>query len=143
MVDSTRSNDVTALLHEVMKLLKTKMNKHLEDYGITVPQSMILRILGKSGKMKISDLSSKMSLSNSTVSGILDRLEKQEIVERTRSEEDRRIVYVSLSPKFEKIHQNFHKQMEEYVKNMIGEGSPDEINTIIEGLSILKRLLGG
>lgn len=56
---------------------------------------MVLYTLGKHGSMKLSDISEKLSISNSTISGIVDRLEKQKYVERIRSKEDRRVIYVS------------------------------------------------
>lgn len=91
--------------------------------------------------MKISELSSKLGLSNSTVSGIIDRLEKQEMVERARSKEDKRVVYVSLSPKSEEMRQDFHKRAEENIENILNKGTPEDLDKIIDGLNTLKTLL--
>ncbi|MFZ5986021.1 MAG: MarR family winged helix-turn-helix transcriptional regulator [Bacillota bacterium] len=136
-----RKVEVTRLFIEVGKILKLNIRKGFEDIGITLPQSMVIRTLMRFGKMKISELSSKLNLSNSTVSGIVDRLEKQQIVERTRSEEDKRIVYVSLSPKSEDMHLDFHKRAEENFKSLLDKATPQEIEKIIDGLNILKGLL--
>jgi MarR family transcriptional regulator, organic hydroperoxide resistance regulator len=93
------------------------------------------------GKMKISDLSDTLFQSNSTISGIIDRLEKQEIVERERSEEDKRVVYVKLTPKAEEIHRDFHKVTEENWGKIMSRGTPEDIEKVVEGLNTLKRLL--
>jgi len=91
--------------------------------------------------MKITELSNHLALSNSTVSGIVDRLEAQEMVVRERSKEDKRVVYVSISPNFEDMHKAFHKQIEKNIQNIMSQGSPEELNKIFEGLDVLKKLL--
>ncbi|MDP4142888.1 MAG: MarR family transcriptional regulator [Bacillota bacterium] len=136
-----KSLEVSKLFREIMILLRHSMAKSFEDMGITAPQGMVLRTLGHNEKMKISDLSSHLGLSNSTVSGIVDRLEKQGMVERIRSEEDRRVVYVSSSPKFEKLHKELHNRAEENIRNIMKRGTPEDIDKVIDGLNTLKKLL--
>jgi len=132
---------VAKLFQEVMHLFKQSMSKVFEDTGITVPQSMVIGILSKEKTLKISELSNKLGLSNSTISGIIDRLEKQAIVERVRSSDDKRVVYVSLLPKFEEMHRSFNKITEKYFLNVMNKGAPEDIYKIIDGLNTLKRLL--
>ena len=135
------SIEVARLFQEVMHLFKHNMKKLLGDAGISAPQGMVIGLLSKNKKMKITELSSKLCLSNSTVSGIIDRLEAQEMVVRERSKEDKRVVYVSIAPNFEDMHKVFHKQMEKNVEKIISQGSPEELRKISEGLDALKKLL--
>ncbi len=139
------SAKVAKLFQEVMILFKHSMNKVFEEMnsGMTAPQGMVMGILSKEKTMKITELSSKLSLSNSTVSGIIDRLEKQGMVERTRSEEDRRVVNVSISPSCTGKHHDFHKRLEENIGNVMNKGTPEELNKISIGLDTLKKLLSG
>jgi len=139
------SAKVSKLFHEVMHMFKQSMSKVIEEMnpGMTAPQGMVMGILSKEKTMKITELSSRLSLSNSTVSGIVDRLEKQGLVERKRSEEDRRVVNVSMSPNFTGMHQNFHKRLEENIGNVLNKGTQEELNKIFVGLDVLKQLLGG
>lgn len=135
------SIEVAKLFQEVIHLFKHNTKKMLSDVGISAPQGMVIGLLSKNKKMKITELSSTLCLSNSTVSGIIDRLEAQEMVIRERSTEDKRVVYVSISPNFEDMHKVFHKQMEKNIENIISKGSPEELNKISEGLNTLKKLL--
>ncbi|MGH4139565.1 MarR family winged helix-turn-helix transcriptional regulator [Clostridium sp.] len=135
------SIEVAKLFLSVMGLFKHNIIKSFEHTGITAPQAMVMGILSKEKKIKISGLSNKLGLSNSTVSGIVDRLEKQGIVERERSREDRRVVYVNICPKFNEVHGDAHKLIRENTANVIKKATPEEISKIVEGLSILKKLL--
>jgi len=143
MESLNESAKVAKLFQEVMILFKHSMNQVFEDMhqGMTAPQGMVMGILSKEKTVKITELSSKLSLSNSTVSGIVDRLEKQGMVERKRSEEDRRVVHVSLSPDFKDLHHNFHKLLEENIGNVLNKGTPEALNKIFVGLDALKQLL--
>ena len=132
---------IAKLLQEVMLLFKHKMTKVVEDTGVTTLQMMIMGIISREKTLKITELSGKLSLSNSTVSGIVDKMEKLGMVERARSEQDRRVVYVSISPNFVDMHQSFHKRFEETIALTINESTPEELNKILEGLEVLKRLL--
>ncbi|MVX64804.1 MarR family transcriptional regulator [Clostridium chromiireducens] len=141
MENSNNDIEVARLFQEVMYLFRNNMKKLISDTGMSAPQGMVIGLLSKNKKMKVTELSQHLSLSNSTVSGIIDRLEAQEMVIRERSKEDKRVVYVSISPKFKEIHKVFHKQIEENIKKVLNQGSEDELNKIFEGLNILKKLL--
>ena len=135
------SIEVARLFQEVMQLFKHSMNKLLEETGMSAPQGMVLGLLSKKKKMKITELSHQLCLSNSTVSGIIDRLEKQEMVVRERSIHDKRVVYVNIAPNFIGMHEEFHKQFEKNIQTTMSRGSEDELHKIHEGLETLKKLL--
>jgi len=133
--------EAARLFSEVEKTLKHSMRKTFEDVGLTMPQCMVIGALIKSGEMKISELSNKVKLSNSTVSGIVDRLENQGLVVRTRSEEDRRTVFVKTTKKVEEIYNGIHKKVEESFENLLSLGTDEEMGKIVEGLNTLNRIL--
>ncbi|MCR4318551.1 MAG: MarR family transcriptional regulator [Planctomycetes bacterium] len=68
-----------------------------EAVGVTAPQMGLLKMLMKRGSMTHSELSESLYLTASTISGIVDRLEREGYVNRLRAEEDRRVVKVSLT----------------------------------------------
>jgi DNA-binding MarR family transcriptional regulator len=95
------------------------------------------------GKLTIGQLSSVLMVTNATVSGHIDNLEKLGIVSRVRSEKDRRIVNVEVNEEFamkmkgesEEVHDSFNKLFEDLTK--------EEVNKIFIGLDILERTLEG
>jgi DNA-binding MarR family transcriptional regulator len=129
------------LIKQVMGSLKQSMSKQFEDMNITGPQGMLVGTLIHFGEMKISDLSEKLGLSNSTVSGIVDRLENQGLVERTRSIEDRRVVYVNVTPEFKKNAKEHFKEFEKKFESMMSKATPEELDTILKGIATLKEVI--
>ncbi|KZZ41721.1 transcriptional regulator, partial [Oleiphilus sp. HI0085] len=73
-------------------------SKHLaKTTGLTAPQILLLQTIRNKGEVSIGELAHDMSLSQATVTTILDRLEKREFVYRERSKEDKRKVHAYLT----------------------------------------------
>ncbi len=68
-----------------------------KDYKMTVPQLVCLRQLAHHKKLTTGQLARRVFLSQATVSGILDRLERKGLINRMRSDKDRRRVFISLT----------------------------------------------
>jgi DNA-binding MarR family transcriptional regulator len=139
--EMSKSIRIIRLIKHVMGTAKRSMGKQFEDLNITGPQGMLVGTLIHYGEMKISDLSEKLGLSNSTVSGILDRLEDQGLVERVRSKEDRRVVYVNVTPGFKKSAKKHFEEFERKFESMINSATTEELDTILKGLETLEEVI--
>jgi DNA-binding MarR family transcriptional regulator len=67
-------------------------------YGLTGPQLMILKDLAAHEETSVGEVAKRISLSQATVTSVLDRLENFGYVKRTRSEQDKRKVIVRIVP---------------------------------------------
>ena len=72
----------------------TSKVKHL---GVTASQAMVLNFLGEEDRILARSLGQKLQLSSATMTGILDRLEKLDLVERQPHPEDRRAILICLT----------------------------------------------
>ncbi|MEO6419215.1 MAG: MarR family transcriptional regulator [Polyangiaceae bacterium] len=70
---------------------------------LTGPQLTVVKMLEQMGDLSLSELSDAIRAQNSTMTGIVDRMEREEIVERVRSTEDRRVVRIHLTEKGKKL----------------------------------------
>jgi DNA-binding MarR family transcriptional regulator len=136
-----KSIEVIKVLKNLMTTIKQNMHEQFKEMRVTGPQGMLMGALVHNGKMKISDLSEMLSLSNSTVSGILDRLEKQGCIERTRSDEDRRVVYVNVTDEFKKHKQEHFNEIEKKLEAMMNKATPEELEKIFEGIDTLQKVI--
>ena len=75
--------------------------KDIEQHGLTQPQFGVLEMLGHLGPLTIGDIGKRMLVTGGCVTVILDNLEKEKLVQRTRSNEDRRVIKVQLTDKGE------------------------------------------
>ena len=137
----SKSLDAIKTLKQIMRTLKKAVEADYKELQLTGPQGFMLGTLACNGQMKISDLSEKMALSNSTVSGIVDRLEKQGLVERIRSNEDRRVVIVRATEQFHKCKRDKMTRIEDIIQQQMSAATQEELDKILEGLTILKTIL--
>ncbi len=71
--------------------------------GVTATQLTVLKLLDEIGDLSLSTLSTKIRAHNSTVTGIVDRMEAAGLVARTRSAEDRRVWIIQLQPEGRRV----------------------------------------
>ncbi len=102
MIGLTRDKAVSETMLSLRRIIKS-----LQDYsqtvythfGITSPQLWVLKTIYQNGSLSLGDLSRRMFINPSTITGVVDRLEKKKYVLRIRNEKDRRVVKVQLTPK--------------------------------------------
>ena len=99
------NSDIMRKFEEVLIALRRVIratdlhSRHLsKTVGLTAPQLLIMQTIRELGEVKISAIARRVSLSQATVTTILDRLENRKLVYRERNEEDKRKVHAHLTP---------------------------------------------
>jgi len=105
--------------------------------GLTGPQVTALKLLEGIGQLSLSDLSERMSAKNSTITGIVDRMVESDLVERRRSDTDRRVVLIALTPKGKKLAQKIPVTAMEIFAGALGSLSARDRGALTD---IFKRL---
>ena len=95
-LDSIEDNIVVAL-RRIIRAIDIQSRRMVDSCGLTGPQVVVLRGAARLGAPSVSTLARSVSLSQPTVSGIVERLEKRGLLKRERSEQDRRSVVVTLT----------------------------------------------
>jgi DNA-binding MarR family transcriptional regulator len=98
--------DVDQILEAILYLYteSRRLTKELaRSVDLTGPQLTVLKMLEGVGDLSLSELSERIRAQNSTVTGIIDRMEREGLVLRARSTEDRRVVKIKLTDKGSKI----------------------------------------
>lgn len=85
------------------KKVADNFNERLIKKGITRVQWMALYYVGKHGKLTQAELANLMNIKASTTVRLLDRMEREEYIIRERSLEDRRVTFISLTEKGNKL----------------------------------------
>lgn len=94
------TNDIGQVLTAIRRLIRATdlhSRKITRIAGLTSSQLILLKMVRDVAGATIGELATSISLSQATVTTILDRLEQQGLVERERSEQDRRKVFVRLT----------------------------------------------
>ncbi len=87
------------IMMQILRQLKHSGSETMAEVELSYPQSMVLFVLLEKGTATVSELSQQMKITPSVVSRMVDRLVEKDMVVRVRDDNDRRVVFVSLSDK--------------------------------------------
>ena len=128
-------------LRYISHLIKQKGREILSNYTITPPQFIALQWLHEYGDMTIGDLSTKMYLAFSTTTDLVDRMEKNDLVQRVRDEQDRRVVRIHLLPEGERVIQEVISKRQKYLQEILVEFNEQELKDLLDNLQKLHELM--
>lgn len=95
----SKSQELYSTLRQIARAMDVHSKYLHKYYGLSSPQLIILKELSVIDKIPTGKLAKKISLSQATVTDILDRLEKKGLIIRQRSSNDKRRVYIQISEK--------------------------------------------
>ncbi len=95
--DSSVSRQVLVSLRQIIRAMDLRSRQLEKSVGLTVPQLVVLKEVAEEDGIPIGRIAKQISLSQATVTTIVDRLEQRGAVERRRTEADRRRVLIVLT----------------------------------------------
>ena len=125
----------------VTQHMSQQFRSHFGRMDLTFPQAMVLTVLGEDGPVPISTLAERTGSANSTVSGIVDRLEKLGLAKRQRSETDRRVIYVSATEKYAALRDKAVTDVNSYFTALMGNMPEEDRKLVAAALQKLDEAL--
>lgn len=121
-------------LAKVMRKMQRYYETSLAPFEITPVQFYVLNALWTTDGMKFKDLAKSVSLDGSTLTGILDRMERGGFVERRDDPEDRRSLLVYLTKKAKEIGPSLISLAESLDRDIKNQFTPEEYGTFLQVL---------
>ena len=122
----------------ILNLLRTndqfenRFGKLFREYGLTNSQYNILRILRGAGEpLPCLEIASRMIQVVPAITGLIDRLERAELVCRRRCERDRRVIYVEITRKAQRLLERMEDAVAALHHDLIGHLSQKELKELI------------
>ena len=94
----------------------------------------LLMLLRARGPLTMTHLAELLDVSVASATGIVDRMEKKGVIARTRSEEDRRVVEVSVTQGGEEIFSAMQAERQSRLTQLLSEIKDDDLAALLQGL---------
>ncbi|MDD2437356.1 MAG: MarR family transcriptional regulator [Massilibacteroides sp.] len=138
--------ETTEILIKIRKIVRSidiESKKIQKEYGVSIPQVLCLHFLHGSPNYQSTqgEIRTFLNLNSSTVSGIIDRLEKKGLVARLPRSGDKRIMNIALTSAGDKLLNTIPSLLHEQLSEKLQLLERDEVIKVQEGLDILVRLL--
>jgi MarR family transcriptional regulator, 2-MHQ and catechol-resistance regulon repressor len=130
----------------VLGLLRTSdriqapFTRLFREHGLTPAQYNVLRILRGEGKpTPILEIAERMLTATPGITGLIDRLEKLELVRRERCSNDRRVIYVTLSAKAAELLKGLDEPVRSLHRRLLSPLGREDLETLIRLLDAIRE----
>jgi DNA-binding MarR family transcriptional regulator len=140
----TPPNMVKDIIYQIRRLVQSKQlyTKELEKkYSVTAAQLNCLLALHEYGPLPSSQIAKAIMVKSSTLTGIIDRLEKKGLAERIRNSPDRRIVTIQLTETGRKLADNAPPPIQQRILDGLDRLADKDIKQILDSLRLLTMML--
>jgi DNA-binding MarR family transcriptional regulator len=142
---SIKNKDISNIidnLRRVFQILNEQSKEVERETGITGPQLWAIKTINESSPVNVSDLAKKLYLHPTTVIGIIDRLEKQDLVKRRRSKDDRRVVWIELTDKGNSLVKSAPEVAQGLLVSGLEKISANNLIEIDRSMKLLVKIFG-
>lgn len=133
--------EVLTLLRRLIRATDLHSKYLSRTTGLTAPQILLLQAIRDKGEVTINELANEISLSQATVSTILDRLESRGLVYRERSERDKRVVHAYLTDTAKETLKTAPAPLQEHFTRQFAELQEWEQTMIISSLQRVAQMM--
>jgi DNA-binding MarR family transcriptional regulator len=133
------NNQVCFPLYSASRLITQAYQPYLDELGITYPQYLVLLVLWESDEVSVNDIAKKLILKTNTLSPLLQRMAKLELIDRNRSFEDERCVVINLTKKGKELEKKAATIPEKMMENLLSESV--ELEDVIQLKHQLNQLI--
>jgi MarR family transcriptional regulator, organic hydroperoxide resistance regulator len=110
--------------------------------GVTGPQRLVIRLIGRYGKTAPGDLADVLHVHPSSLTGVLRRLEKAQLIKRTTDPTDGRRAILTLTPRGQALNDQALGTVESSVRRTLRGVPPAQVAIVRDVLATLARELG-
>lgn len=133
--------EVLVALRRVIRATDLHSKQLSKTSGLTAPQILLLNAIRNNCEVTIGKIANDISLSQATVTTILDRLEKRGLVYRERSTQDKRKVHVHLTDEGEKAALNAPTPLQEQFARQFNDLHEWEQSMLISSLQRIAQMM--
>jgi DNA-binding MarR family transcriptional regulator len=130
----SRSQEAVVALLRTSDIVRAYFEKFLEPYGVTLQQYNVMRILRGAGPpgLPTLDVSARMVQRTPGVTRLIDRLVRKKLVERRRSESDRRVVFCMLTDSGHTVLKELDTVIDHADETALEPLAPDDLQALID-----------
>jgi DNA-binding MarR family transcriptional regulator len=140
-LDREFDESILRSLRRISRAIDLHSRQLAARYKLTGPQLICLRELERTDEMRSGVLAQEVNLSQPTVTGILDRLEARELVQRKRDDKDKRRVLVTITPTGSKLVAHAPTPLHKQFADRLAKLSPDQQATIDRVLAQIVEMM--
>lgn len=118
-----------------------EIEKNVQEFGLNISEFGVLEMLYHKGDQPVQKVAEKILVTSGTITYVINKLEKKELVVRRKCEKDKRIFYVSLTEKGREFISDIFQKHKEFLDNLFSELNEDTKRELVDNLIQLRKIL--
>lgn len=137
------TKEILIKIRRIVRSVDIESKKIQNEYGVTIPQVLCISFLHESLNYQATqgEIRNFLNLNSSTVSGIINRLEKKGLLARLPKSGDKRVVNISLTSAGDKLYRTIPSLLHEQLSEKLQKLDQSELDKVEESLETIVRLL--
>lgn len=132
--EKKNAHEILDLVRRISMAVKKRMMCGASGMGFTATQFLVMHELVRVDKTAMHELAEKCCMPKSTLSRVVDQLVKRGLVKRTRPEDNRRVVILSVTHSYVKQKEKLKQTVVEELSGRLNPARAVEIKKVLEGL---------
>jgi len=122
------------VLMKASKSIQEHVKKDISNHGMRTSDFTVLEALYHKGRQTIREISEAVLINTGSITYVIDKLEKKELLKRSYCKEDRRVVYIQITDKGKELMDEIFPQHQEMIEQLFEDITTEEKEIIIDAL---------
>ena len=121
--------------------LFSEIEKSLKEFGLNISEFGVLEMLYHKGDQPVQKVAEKVLVTSGTITYVINKLEKKDLVIRRKCDKDKRIYYVSLTEKGKEFIAHIFPKHKEFLNDLFKDLDDESKTQLLRNLIQLRKIL--
>ena len=117
----------------------TEIEKNIQGYGLNISEFGVLEMLHHKGAQPVQKIAEKILVTSGTITYVIDKLQKKDLVYRKKCKQDKRVCYICLTEKGEVLIEDIFLKHKNFLDKLFGNLSDEAKKEIVKNLVDLQE----
>lgn len=140
-IKELHTKQIEAHLRHIAFAVRKRGRDIVSQYNITPPQFEALLALDHHENLAMGELCQRLNVASSTITDLVDRMERAELAVRVRDPADRRVIRLQIQPKGREVINNVLTAWRTYLATLLDGMEAQDLEQLMKALGKMDRLL--
>ena len=126
------------ILMQTSKNIQDQIKLEISKSNLNITEFSVLETLYHKGQQTIHQIGNSILISSGSMTYVIDKLEKKDLLKRTDCPNDRRAIFIVLTPKGEDLMDKIMPEYQEFINHMFDSLNTEEAGMLVELLQKIK-----
>lgn len=130
------------VIMKASKTLEEMVKKDIADHGMKTSDFAILEALYHKGRQTIKQISEAVLINTGSITYVIDKLEKNDLLRRSNCKDDRRVIYIEITDKGNELMKEIFPKHQARIEEILSDIPEEHKRILIESVKTIGKKAG-